>query len=492
MIKNNRIFFYAYLVTGFIFLIFANGRWILPIAPFIAPIFLIRFLRIQKPLKGIIFILLALWISNIIIWKGMMPMSGPFYYIVCFIMSLFSSSSYLINRIFSVKIKGMISTLIFPSIVVVLDFIVVSTIPSGSFGSLAHTQSYLPILQIASLAGNEGIIFFLAWTASVVNWLWDHHFEIKRIQKGILIYGITVFILMIFGQIRLNLISKKMNTVRIASVTLDKNLEREFHLISEIDAFDRLYDKIGQRFIESCDKAVQAGAKIIFGQETLLGIWHENEQNYLENIKQIASRDSIYIGLSIALITEESRNNQLPAKNKMIWISPEGKIVSEYYKAKPMYGKRIYGDGKIKYFDTPYGRICSAICFDMDFPNVINQIRKSNIDIMLVPANDWREISPYHTFVAASRAIEHGFNMVRSTGHGLSASFNFKGEVLSRLDYFNSSENMMISDVPMNGVNTIYSLLGNYFVFLCAVFLIVSGILYCKIPSKKNMDISEQ
>ncbi|MEJ2505967.1 MAG: nitrilase-related carbon-nitrogen hydrolase [Ignavibacteriaceae bacterium] len=443
-----------------------------------------RYLHGAYFINPFLFILLALWISNIIIWQGMMPIPGVFYYVICFMMSLFTSLSYLINRIFCTKIKGIISTFIFPSVVVVIDFIVVSTIPSGSFGSLAHTQSYLPILQLASVTGIWGIVFFIAWTASFVNWLWDNDFEIKRVQKGVFLYGITLLILIFFGQIRLNLISKNNDTVKIASVTLDKNLEREFHSISEIDEFDRIYDKIGQSFIESCDKAIQAGAKIIFGQETLLGIWHENEQDYFENIKKIASRDSVYIGLSIALITEEARNNKAPAKNKIIWISPDGKIVSEYYKAKPLYGKRIYGDGRLQYFDTTYGRICSAICFDMDFPNVINQIRKSNIDIMIVPANDWKEISPYHTFVAASRAIEYGFNMVRSTGHGLSASFNFKGEVLSRLDYFNSPENMMISDVPINGVNTIYSLCGNYFAFLCAIFLLVSCIWYFKMPSQ--------
>ncbi|MBN1779869.1 hypothetical protein JW948_01985 [bacterium] len=475
---------YLFLLTGFIFLIWANGRWILPVASFIAPVFLIRFLSVQKPFKGYMLILLILWISNIIIWQGMMPMSGVFYYVVCFMMSLCTSLGYLINRILSARIKGIVSTFIFPSIVVLIDYIVVSVIPSGSFGSLAHTQSWLPILQIVSITGNWGLIFFIAWTASFVNWFWDHDFEIKRAQKGVLLYGMTLLILVLFGQIRLKFISGKHDTVRIASVTLDKNLEKEFRSISETGEFDRLYEKIGQRFIGSCEEAVQAGAKIIFGQETLLGIWHENEQDYIERIRQIATRDSVYIGLSIALITQEARDNQMPAKNKITWISPDGNVVAEYYKVKPMYGKRIYGDGKLKYFDTPYGRICSAICFDMDFPRVVSQIRKSRIDIMLVPANDWKEISPYHTFVAASRAIEYGFNMVRSTGHGLSASFDCQGEVLSRLDYFRSSEQMMISDVPVRRTRTMVALLGDYFVLLCALFIMVSIILYFKTPSR--------
>jgi hypothetical protein len=52
---------YIYLLIGFIFLFFFNDRWILPIAAFIAPVFLIRFLRYQKPLIGFLIIVLAGW-----------------------------------------------------------------------------------------------------------------------------------------------------------------------------------------------------------------------------------------------------------------------------------------------------------------------------------------------------------------------------------------------------------------------------------------------
>ena len=67
MIKTKNIYSYIYLLIGFVFLFFFNGRWILPIAAFIAPLFLIRFLRYQKPFKGFLFIVLAGWISNIFI-----------------------------------------------------------------------------------------------------------------------------------------------------------------------------------------------------------------------------------------------------------------------------------------------------------------------------------------------------------------------------------------------------------------------------------------
>jgi apolipoprotein N-acyltransferase len=114
----------------------------------------------------------------------------------------------------------------------------------------------------------------------------------------------------------------------------------------------------------------------------------------------------------------------------------------------------------------------------MDFPGLINQLSGKNIDIMLVPGNDWPEITPYHTYVSSFRAIEHGFNMVRAASQGLSASFNYKGELLSAMDFYKTDDLILYSDIPNRGEKTIYSALGDYFAWFCiSFFLIISGII---------------
>jgi len=103
--KRKTQYSFIYLLIGFIFLFFFNGRWILPIAAFVAPIFLIRFLRFQKPIKGFLIIVLAGWLSNIFVWKGMLPMSGFFYYLVSFMMSVFTSLTFLLDRIYTQNLR---------------------------------------------------------------------------------------------------------------------------------------------------------------------------------------------------------------------------------------------------------------------------------------------------------------------------------------------------------------------------------------------------
>jgi apolipoprotein N-acyltransferase len=465
--KSNQSYFY--LLIGFTFLFFYNGRWIIPIAAFLALFFLMRFMRYQKPFKGFLLVILAGWLSNIFIWKGMMPITGFFYYFLMLIMSVFTALTFLIDRVYTQKIKGIISSLVFPSAFVIMDYIVVSTNPGGSNGALAHTQSALALLQIVSVTGIWGLTFLITWTASVINWLWDNSFEKKKIFSSLIVYGIPILIIILYGQIRLAM-NNEYGTVRIASINIDKP-ELYYHFNENADSIN---EKINNKFLHNCNIAAFAGAKIVFGIEAIITLSEGTEKGFIEKAKTTALKDSIYLGLPMCIIHEGFPD--IRPENKIVWISPKGQILFSYNKAKPTPGEGKYGDGKLKYFDSPYGRISSAICFDMDFPALINQISKANIDIMLVPGNDWCEISPYHTYLSSFRAIEHGFNMVRSVSKGFSASFNYKGQLLSSMDYFKTNELILYSDLQTKGQNTIYSLLGDYFAWLCiAFFLVITG-----------------
>ena len=478
MTKNN--YSYIYLLIGFIFLFFFNGQWILPIAAFIAPIFLIRFLRFQKPFKGFLIIVLAGWVSNIFVWKGMMPMSGFFYYFISFMMSVFTSLIFLLDRIYIQKLKGIVSTLIFPTAYVIMEYITISTNPSGSYGTLVHTQSTLPLLQLISITGIWGVIFIITWTASIINWLWDNHFEKSKVYSAFLGFAIPFLVVILWGQFRLSHIIDS-PTVRIASINSTK---AEYHHRMTTN-FDSLVEKANQGFLRNCKIAASSGAKIVFGRETIISLPVDKETNFIAKAKIIAIRDSIYIGIPIHVIPKENSNEN--PENKIIWISPTGETLFTYHKAKPTYpGECDYGDGIIKYFDSPYGRIGSAICFDMDFPSLISQTGKMDIDIMLVPGSDWEEISPYHSYVASARGIENGFNMVRSTFKGFSASFDYKGQLLSSNDFFKTDEVILYSDVPVKGQKTFYSLLGDYFAWLCILFFVINSVVFIKQKLKKQ------
>jgi apolipoprotein N-acyltransferase len=99
-----------------------------------------------------------------------------------------------------------------------------------------------------------------------------------------------------------------------------------------------------------------------------------------------------------------------------------------------------------------------------------------NIDIMLVPGNDWKEITPYHTFAASFRGLEQGFNLVRAASRGLSAAFNYKGQLISAQNYFTANDVILYSDVPMRGQRTLYAAVGDAFAWLCILFFVSTTI----------------
>ena len=462
---------YIYLLIAFIFLFFFNGKWILPIAAFITPVFLIRFLRFQKPFKGFLIIVLACWVSNIFVWNGMMPMSGFFYYFVTFMMSVFTSLTFLSDRIYTQKVKGIVSTLLFPTAYVTMDYITILINPSGSYGTLIHTQSALPLLQFVSITGIWGVTFLITWTASITNWLWDNYFEKSKVYLTFWVFGIPFLSIIFWGQFRLTHAIDPM-TVRIASINSTK--AEYYHRMKT--NYDTLVEKANEGFLNNCDIAAASGAKIVFGRETIISLPANKEDDFIEKAKSTAMGDSIYLGLPMQVIPKRFPDEN--PENKIIWISPMGEILFTYHKAKPTYsGECDKGDGIIKYFDSPFGRISSAICFDMDFPSLIKQTGEMDIDIILVPGSDWQEITPYHTYVASVRGIEHGFNMVRAVFKGFSASFNYKGQLISSNNFFKTDEVILYSDVPVKGKRTVYSALGDYFARLCTLFLVLSIII---------------
>ena len=54
------------------------------------------------------------------------------------------------------------------------------------------------------------------------------------------------------------------------------------------------------------------------------------------------------------------------------------------------------GDGRLPVVPTRDGRVATAICYDADFPEFMRQAGQGSADILIVPANDWKEIKSVH------------------------------------------------------------------------------------------------
>lgn len=486
--SNETLVPYLLMIFGMGLFLLSNGKWIIPIMAFITPVFLIRTFRTFKKWYGRFFFFVLIVILHSIRLKGMIPAPGLMYYMIILSGSIFIVLPYIVDRWLSKKINGFAVSLIFPIVSVIAEYFVsISNGYAGSWGSLAHTQDQLALMQITAITGMWGLTFIIAWVGSSMNYFWDKRHEIVTVKKSIILFGIIIFSIFLHGQIRIRFFSSNSKTVRIASIIHNESLADSTNFIQDtnrLSAFRNQTFQTQTKLLSLSQKAAVEGAKIIFLHEASLLVLKDDEKELVDRGCKLARDKEIYFGMSLFVMPIDFPKTKGEAK--IVWIDPKGNIIWSFNKAYPTPSDPIEaGEKKIKTFDTPYGRIASVICFDMDFPTFINQAGRMDVDIMLVPANDWKEITPFHANMAKLRAIENGFSMLRCTGQGLSLAVDYNGKVLNQLNYYQTEENIMISDVPIKGAKTIYAKMGDWFVWACLIVLLfLFGRIYFKKKTK--------
>jgi apolipoprotein N-acyltransferase len=181
--------------------------------------------------------------------------------------------------------------------------------------------------------------------------------------------------------------------------------------------------------------------------------------------------------------------------NKTITITPEGEVANVYLKSNPVpFAEQEYGsDDIIPVIDSPYGKLSPIICYDADFPHFLKQAGKIGTDILLVPSGDWKAIDPYHAYMASLRGIENGVSVIRPVSRATSIATDPYGNVLGSTDYYTSEEKILMANVPIQGINTLYNRIGDLLPYLAIVF--ISYILFetlLKMLKRKKTTLTRQ
>jgi apolipoprotein N-acyltransferase len=473
------------------FLLVANGRHPIPAAPWLAMPLLLYFVR-SKPAKiGLPLAWVVLFLTAAFQFRGMAPVPGIFYYILWAVYGFAMLLPLWLDRAVAPRIRGFVSTLVFPCAWVSMEWLVASFTPYGSWNSLAYTQhENLVLIQLIAVTGLYGLSFLITWFASVGCWVSELGFTDRRAHRGAFVFAVIMLAVLFGGGTRLVFFAPDATTVRIASLSrpdLDLFDGVEGGAAAAVSGqlseagLDRIRsnaDAILDDLLRRADREAQAGAKIIIWGETNSFSLKQDEPAMMARGAQFARESGVYLGMAPAVF---GGGVEKPLENKIVLLDPEGEVLFEYWKAIPVPGPdasvQAVNDGRIEIVESPYGRLGAAICFDMDFPGHLKQAGRRNADIMLVPSNDWREIDPWHSHMARFRAIEQGFNMVRHVSNGLSLASDYQGRVLASMDHFATDQREMVAMVPTRGVRTLYSLIGDLFAWVCVAGLAATVVL---------------
>jgi apolipoprotein N-acyltransferase len=349
----------------------------------------------------------------------------------------------------------------FAAVLVVLEWLQFSFTPLASNGAAAYTQlENLAFLQSTSLFGITGPSLLMYWFAAVA----AHGVVARRVAwKQVAAVVGLIAIAHVWGAFRIGAPSPG-ETVTAAAVGTDSTWFGE-----ELpDGAER--GRIEDALFARTRDAAAAGARLIVWNEVSNIVDLEHEFDLIERAGAIAREHRVHLVMAYLVPIE---HDPLRFENKYTWVGPTGEVLDTYYKQKPVPGEpSVPKGGAPKVIETDLGAMTGAICFDFDFPQVGRDRASRGADVVFLPSSDSVGVDPFHTQIAAVRAIEGGYSLVRSTRMGLSAGIDPQGRIRGWLSSNETDRRVLLVEIPKRGVWTLYSAVGDLPAYLAAAYIL--------------------
>lgn len=465
-------------------LLAVGGRWDIALAAWIAPIFILRFMRDSSLAVGL-GCAWAISVAGCIYWGAQLGIPLELSWLISLIYGTIFALPFFADRLLTPRLGFLGKLLIFPAAFASVEWIMGTFSPLGtSSGLKAITQTEnLPLLQLVSVAGPYSIGFMINWMATTANLLWESPSE-PTARRATFVYGFILLLTLFGGAARMAFTSPATDYVRMAGVTPSMRAQEAAHAViggrpvddseavdpdlikaatglfssrkelEEIDpataraAYAIVYDDL----LAGTREAARAGAKVVVWSETAAFVRSAAEMpDLLAQVGRVAREENIYINVAVG---------EPFARNQTYLVGPQGAPLWTYDKNYPVPVLEPVQprSSPVPVAQTDVGRLSSVICFDGDFP-ALNRV---NSDIMMIPGFDWPEVGRMHTLKAARlRAIENGYALIRVAYHSQSAAFDRLGNVLATQDTTGPGRHIMYADVPAQGSRTLYNRTGD-------------------------------
>ena len=261
-------------------------------------------------------------------------------------------------------------------------------------------------------------------------------------------------------------------------------------------------------------EAAEEGAKLIILPETAYPYDMDSPDQTLleEEFCNIARNYEVY--LLVGAFTVEGEKDSL---NSIICYTPEGKRADNVYSKRhlvpfgeyvPMkevimtlipplaevsaLDEELTPGYETALFETEWGKLGGLICFDSIYEELTRASAKDGANLMMLPSNDsWWFNTSVETYQnetqAMLRAIESGRYLVRAGNTGISSIITEHGEHKAWLAP--ETKGIAMSEVEMCTKTTLYTRIGNLFVYLCIAFVLLLYPLDFIIKKHKKKDM---
>ncbi len=144
--------------------------------------------------------------------------------------------------------------------------------------------------------------------------------------------------------------------------------------------------------------------------------------------------------------------------------------------------------------ETDYGKVGNLVCFDSIYEEYSLAAVRDGAELLTISTNDsWfgQSAALYqHTAQAVLRAVETDRYIVRAANTGYTCVLSPTGEIIDEIAI--DEENYVVSEVYMRSTRTLYSIIGNLFVWVFAaiVLILFADSIFVAVKRKKNKRLS--
>ena len=432
---------------------------------------------------------------------------------VSLVQSLFSSWLFVIFILFgksaAAKKYPLLTPLFLPALWVIFEWWQTVGWWGVPWGRLCIGQAnYIVTLQSASLFGS----YFVSFIIVLVNSFMAYAMLNQRFSRLLCFSCVAVMILnTAFGVIYRATYKNEGEKIKVAAI--QGNISSEEKWTSGEEQFLDIFNTHASLTRD----AAQNGAKIVLWSETALPYnFFQNSYGMVNRLSNLAKECNITLFISV--FTEEKGASYLDAGNdglynSIIKINPDGTYSDEVYSKQHLvpFGEFVPMENlimtlipplaKIQMLDrdllagdssTPIsvdgGKIGFGICFDSIYEGVMLESVREGANILFVSTNDaWFGASRglyMHNTQSSLRAIETGRYVLRSANTGVSSIISPHGEVMELCPELR--EGYVIGDVYMQNNTTLYTTIGNTFVYLCMAFCMFIPVFSAFLSKKRS------
>ncbi|MFC4913518.1 nitrilase-related carbon-nitrogen hydrolase [Actinomadura gamaensis] len=332
-----------------------------------------------------------------------------------------------------------------------LEYVLSLTMPHGAWWSVAYTQADVrPVIQLVSVTGVWGVSFLLMGVPAAVATLRP---------RAMAVAGTLLVAVLAFGTIRIVTASAPRGE-KVALLATE-------HPNDEIDIAGPEGRKLLGAYVAQA-RTIDAAAIVL------------PEKNFVADDRSLPLLSRPLARLAVerrtAVVAGLIHRTGGKSLNAAIVYPADGAQPVEYVKHHLIPGlESEFTPGTSRVTVPGHRRWGVIICKDLDFPGLVRGYRADGAATLLAPAWDFHTDAWLHGRMALVRGVESGVSVARNGRAGDLVISDAYGRVQASRPTDRPGFVAVSAAASDRPVGTLYARLGDWFAWLCVLFLIVTG-----------------